>query len=194
MLCNFRRINAYVLSQTLLENLTTGRIYVFLKLRLGIRGYIKVRYIWIPLKKVNVKLVLKIHFKFNLLNSFKHKFDRVYRSSNTFHVSNKCWKGFGQVPIFIKHIGCRTGLGAHFNTKLNNYLQIIPYKRNFHVLGNVVLVIVYVLDLQLPMQSVPITIKVAIWNPTNDEMYSMQHYVIKFFRDLRQGGGFLRIL
>jgi hypothetical protein len=36
------------------------------------------------------------------------------------------------------------------------------------------------LDLQLPMQSVAITIKVAISNPTHDEVYSMQHYVINF--------------
>ena len=37
---------------------------------------------------------------------------------------------------------------------------------------------------QLPMQPVPITTKV----------YSIQHYVIKFVSDLRQVGGFLRVL
>ena len=36
------------------------------------------------------------------------------------------------------------------------------------------------LDLQLPVQSVPITIKVLISNPVRGEMYSIQHYVIKF--------------
>ena len=51
------------------------------------------------------------------------------------------------------------------------------------------------LDLQLPVQSVPITTKVvSLTNPTNDEVYSIQHYVIKFVSDLRQVGGFLRIL
>ena len=44
------------------------------------------------------------------------------------------------------------------------------------------------------MQSVPITTKVVSLNPTNDEVYSIQHYVIKFVSDLRQVGGFLRVL
>ena len=38
----------------------------------------------------------------------------------------------------------------------------------------------------------PITTKVVSWNPINGEMYSMQHYMIKFVSDLRQVGGFLR--
>jgi hypothetical protein len=45
------------------------------------------------------------------------------------------------------------------------------------------------LDLQLPMQSVPITTKVVSLNPTHGEVYSIQHYVIKFVSDLRQVGG-----
>ena len=55
--------------------------------------------------------------------------------------------------------------------------------------GAVVAVIVWQLDLQLPMQSVAIT--------TEFESRSgrgVQHYVIKFVRDLRQVGGFLRVL
>jgi len=51
-----------------------------------------------------------------------------------------------------------------------------------------------VLDLQLPMQSVPITTKVVSSNPINCEVYSIKHYVIKFVNDLRQVGGFLRVL
>ena len=35
-------------------------------------------------------------------------------------------------------------------------------------------------DLQLPVQSVPITIKVASSNPAHGELYSIQRYVIKF--------------
>ena len=31
-------------------------------------------------------------------------------------------------------------------------------------------------------------------NPTHGELYSIHHYVIKFFSDLRQVGGFLRVL
>ena len=38
----------------------------------------------------------------------------------------------------------------------------------------------------------PITITVVSSNPANGEVYSIQHYVIKFVSDLRQVGGFLR--
>ena len=47
-----------------------------------------------------------------------------------------------------------------------------------------------VVDLQLPMQSVPIITNVVSSNPTQ----AIQHYVIKFVNDLRQVGGFLRVL
>ena len=44
------------------------------------------------------------------------------------------------------------------------------------------------------MQSVPITSKVVSSNPADGKVYSIQHYVIKFVSDLRQVGGFLRVL
>jgi hypothetical protein len=47
------------------------------------------------------------------------------------------------------------------------------------------------LDIQLPVQSVPITTKVVGSNPVLGEVYSIQHYVIKFVSDLRQVSGFL---
>ena len=50
--------------------------------------------------------------------------------------------------------------------------------------------IVCKLDLQLPMESVPITTKVVSSNPTQCEVYSMQRYVITFGSYLRQGGCF----
>ena len=53
-------------------------------------------------------------------------------------------------------------------------------------------VIVWQLDLQLPMQSVPITTNVVRSDPTHDEVYSIQHYVITFVGDLQQVSGFLR--
>jgi len=49
-------------------------------------------------------------------------------------------------------------------------------------------------DLQLYLQSVPITTKVVRSNPVHGEVYSIQHYVIKFVSDLQQVGGFLRVL
>ena len=44
------------------------------------------------------------------------------------------------------------------------------------------------------MQSVPITTEVVSSNPAHGEVYSIQHYVIKFVSDLRQVGGFCRVL
>ena len=44
------------------------------------------------------------------------------------------------------------------------------------------------------MQLVPITTDVVSLNPVHGEVYSIQHYVIKFISDLRQVGGFLRVL
>ena len=46
------------------------------------------------------------------------------------------------------------------------------------------------LDLQLPVQSVPITTKGVSSNSVHGEVYSIQYYVIKFVSDLRQVGGF----
>jgi hypothetical protein len=53
---------------------------------------------------------------------------------------------------------------------------------------------VWYLDLQLTVQSVPITTKVVSSNPVHGEVYSIQRYVTKFVSDLRQVGGFLRVL
>ena len=49
-------------------------------------------------------------------------------------------------------------------------------------------------DLQLTMQSMPFTTNVLSSNLTRDEMYSIEHHVIKFACDLRHVGGFLRVL
>ena len=50
------------------------------------------------------------------------------------------------------------------------------------------------MDLQLPVQSVPITTKVVSLNPADGEVYWIQLYVIKFVTDLRQVSGFLWVL
>jgi hypothetical protein len=60
--------------------------------------------------------------------------------------------------------------------------------------GAVVITIVWYLDLQLPMQSVNITIEVLSLNPAHAEVYLIQHYVIKFVSELQQVGGFLRTM
>ena len=55
-------------------------------------------------------------------------------------------------------------------------------------------VIVWLLDLQLHVQSVPITTKVVSSSPVHGGVFSIQQYVIKFVSDLLQVGDFLRVL
>ena len=59
---------------------------------------------------------------------------------------------------------------------------------------NGIVVIMIIVDLQLPVQLVSFITKVLSSNPINDEVYSLQHYVIKFVTDLRHVGGFLLVL
>ena len=51
-----------------------------------------------------------------------------------------------------------------------------------------------VVGITTTVQSAPITTNVVSSNPVHGEVYSIQHYVIKFVSDLRQIGGFLRLL
>ena len=55
-------------------------------------------------------------------------------------------------------------------------------------------VIVWLLDIQLSVQSVPLTTKGLSSNPVHGEVYSMQYYVITFVSDLRQVGDILEML
>ena len=58
-------------------------------------------------------------------------------------------------------------------------------RRNLHGRGRMVV------GFKLPMQSVPITTNIVSSNRVHGEVYSIQHYVIKFVSDLRQVGGTL---
>jgi hypothetical protein len=49
------------------------------------------------------------------------------------------------------------------------------------------------MDLQLPMQSVPIATNVVISKPAHGEVYLIKHYVIKFVSDVQKVGDFLRL-
>jgi hypothetical protein len=55
-------------------------------------------------------------------------------------------------------------------------------------------VIIWQLDIQLPMQSMSITTNIVSSNPAHGKVYSIQNYVIKFVSDWRQVGGFLQVL
>ena len=77
---------------------------------------------------------------------------------------------------------------------LFNILQCETFKYFMMVLGAVMAVIVWELDLQLPVQSVPITTKLVSLNLVHGEVYSIQLYVIKSVGDLRQVDGFLCVI
>jgi hypothetical protein len=51
--------------------------------------------------------------------------------------------------------------------------------------------IVWLLDLQISVQSVPITTKFVSSNPAHGEVYSIQHYVIKFASKIFIGNFFV---
>ena len=52
----------------------------------------------------------------------------------------------------------------------------------------------YIIHFHLPVQTVSIPTEVMSSNSSYGEVYSIQHYVIKFVSDLRQVGGFLWVL
>ena len=55
-------------------------------------------------------------------------------------------------------------------------------------------VIVWYFELQLPMQSVPVTTGVVSSNLAPGEVYSIQQYAIKFVSDLQLVGRFIRVI
>ena len=59
------------------------------------------------------------------------------------------------------------------------------------VLSTITVVIVWQFDLQLTVQSAPIITKIMSSNPAHGQIYSIQHYVMKFVSDLRHVGGIL---
>jgi hypothetical protein len=79
---------------------------------------------------------------------------------------------------------------------LSVYREYNTYGYITHIdfLEAVMVMLIWYLDLQLPVQSVPITTKVVSSNPAHGEVYSIQHYVIKFVSDLMKVDGFLWVL
>ena len=79
-----------------------------------------------------------------------------------------------------------------FKTILNHRSNILQIYANQSRGSSYVVVCSW--DLQQPVKSVPITINVVGSNPVHGEVYSIQHYVIKFVSDLRQVRSFLWVL
>ena len=97
----------------------------------------------------------------------------------TFILSKKCtvhhfaWDPY--IRQLYKIIHCH-----YFDINKNTFLCLFPYLGPSWS------------DLQLPVQSVPITTKVVSLNPVHGEVYSIQHYVIKFVSYLWQVGCYLQ--
>jgi hypothetical protein len=85
---------------------------------------------------------------------------------------------------FVKQNMLHSNRYAHFWKNINFFLLISNRGRR----GRDGMVVGFIAT----MQSVPITTKVMSSNLVPEEVYSIQHYVIKFVGDLRQIGGFLR--
>jgi hypothetical protein len=105
-------------------------------------------------------------------SQFRGPPDKVYNIFNTVH-------DIGEILLKLA-----------LNT--NQSINIIVYYNTISVC--VILLLRMSSELVKKLQSVPITTKVVSSNPAHGEVYWMQHYVIKFFSDLRQVGGFLRVL
>jgi hypothetical protein len=74
-------------------------------------------------------------------------------------------------------------------------IKVLFLYDNFFIdLRAVVVMIVWQFVLQLPMQSVPIATNVVSSNLVHGELYSIQHYAIKFVSDLWQVSSFLQVL
>ena len=86
---------------------------------------------------------------------------------------------------------------GHFlcaNIYMASYCIHVAYFEYLKYRGAVVVLIVWWLDLQLPMQSIPINTKIMCSNSAHGDVYLKQLYVRKFVNDLPQVGDFLRVL
>ena len=109
-------------------------------------------------------------------------------SSISSHLGENCMILSQHRNIDSEYVQIRSGV--YYFIQIVNYLILI-----FTIcIGVVVVVTVWYVDLQLPMQSVPITTKVVSLNPIHGKVHSIQHYVIKLVSDLLQVSGFLRVL
>jgi hypothetical protein len=78
-------------------------------------------------------------------------------------------------------------VGVSSQDMWSQMVGVALYKGDYCINQNLeaaAIVITWLLNLQLPVQSVPITTKVLSSNLVHDEVYSIQHYVIKFVSDL----------
>jgi hypothetical protein len=98
-------------------------------------------------------------------------------------------------PLSVAEIVLQLGIKLHWLT--HKILKLVQKSDSFMNLWMKFLIMRgrrgsdRMVDLKLPMQSVPITTKVVSSNPVHGKVYSIQHYVIKFVSDFRQVDCFL---
>ena len=97
----------------------------------------------------------------------------------------------GKLQVSMETIYCVYYQFSEFEMKAFYILTNAECYHSYHCVSSLVM-IVWQLDLQLPMQLVSIITNVSS-NPTHGEVYSIQHYVIKFYSNFWQVSGFLRI-
>jgi hypothetical protein len=96
-------------------------------------------------------------------------------------------------PAIPNHIIRPVSKQAYKKEKLQSSYLIFMLMLLIEFIQGAVMV-VWELDLSLPVQSLRINIKVVSSNPAHGELYSIQHYVIKFVSDLQQVCDFLLVL
>ena len=78
-------------------------------------------------------------------------------------------------------------MSVDFNKPLTTRFLLLSYKYRRNIKKNngaVVVVIVWLFDLQLPVQSVSITTNVVRWKLVHGKVYTILNYVIKLVSDL----------
>ena len=95
------------------------------------------------------------------------------------------------LPFFVFRISY-IGILLNWMMLFNSFLLPLSLM-NLHLVIDTLFSLIYFLYWH-QMQSVHITTNVVSSNPVYGEVYSTQHYVIKFVSDLRQVSGFLRVL
>ena len=104
----------------------------------------------------------------------------------SFHIEKMQAFNVGCWSFEYKHTSCYELLRMYDSSITTEHEQINSAIKGFStsVLGVGVFMSQWQLDLQLPVQLVPITTKVVSLNPAHGEVYSIQLYVIKFVNDL----------
>ena len=131
----------------------------------------------ISLRKIDLSSLNKLHYLGAILYLVNHVSDQAFPCD-----INKCHKGtdMSNISRCIKN-----KYSIEIRTLKCNIFQWVRGRRSRDRM---------VVDLQLPVRSVPITTEVVSSSSVHDEVYSIQLYVIKFISDMRQVGGFPRVL